>query len=271
LSLKTGEKNFNYLLGMSACAQAVKIQHLLELLETQTLFGFNKYLKELFSQAEKNQSRGVVKLVSKPEFNFAYIKSHELLAKNIEHPKIGELIKILNREKEENGNLKAIVFTQFRDTALIISKRINQQGILKAKIFVGQVKKSSGIKDLETTGLTQKEQKKIIDDFSSGKIDILCATCIAEEGLDIPEVNVVLFYEPIPSAIRSIQRAGRTARLMEGKMIVLVAKKTRDEAYFYVSKARERKMHSAINLIKEDLADKKIDFSEGKETQEKLA
>ena len=271
LSLNRGEKNFNYLLGMSACAQAVKIQHLLELLETQTLVGFNKYLKELFNQAEKNQSRGVVKLVSKPEFNFAYIKSHELLAKNIEHPKIGELIKILNREKEENGNLKAIVFTQFRDTALIISKRINQQGILKAKIFVGQVKKSSGIKDLETTGLTQKEQKKIIDDFSSGKIDILCATCIAEEGLDIPEVNVVLFYEPIPSAIRSIQRAGRTARLMEGKMIVLVAKKTRDEAYFYVSKARERKMHSAINLIKEDLADKKIDFSEGKETQEKLA
>ena len=270
LSLNRGGKNFNYLLGMSACAQAVKIQHALELLETQTLFSFHKYLKELFNRAAKNQSRGVVKLVARPEFNFAYIKSNELLAKNIEHPKLGELIKIINREKKENNNLKVIVFTQFRDTASIISKKINQIGGMKAKVFVGQAKKSSEIKGAEATGLTQKEQKKIIEDFSSGKIDVLCATCIAEEGLDIPEVNIVIFYEPIPSAIRSIQRAGRTARLMEGKIIVLVTKKTRDEAYFYVSKTRERKMYSAINSIKEDLASRKIDFSEEKQKQKNL-
>jgi len=80
-TLARGNKNFNYMLGASACAQSIKIQHALELLETQTLSGFNKYLKNLFDQAAKKQSKGVVKLVAKPEFNFIYISSNELLSK----------------------------------------------------------------------------------------------------------------------------------------------------------------------------------------------
>ena len=66
-------------------------------------------------------------------------------------------------------------------------------------------------------------------------------------------MNIVVFYEPVPSAIRAIQRAGRTARLMKGKLIMLVTKKTRDEAFFYVSKSREKKMKTAIESIKDDL------------------
>ena len=139
------------------------------------------------------------------------------------------------------------MFAQFRDTTTIISKNLNQLKGIKAKVFVGQAKK-------EGTGLSQKEQKQIIDKFSSGERNILCATRIAEEGLDIPEVNAVIFYEPLPSAIRAIQRAGRTARLMKGKLIILITKKTRDEAYYYVSRSKEKKMHSAINTIKNELS-----------------
>jgi len=253
-TLARGNKNFNYMLGASACAQAIKIQHALELLETQTLEGFNKYLKNLFDQAARKQSKGVVKLVAKPEFNFVYMQSNELLSKKIEHPKISELVEIVKQEKSKNDKIKIIIFTQFRDTATIISKKLNEIKDIKAKVFVGQAKKKD-------TGLSQKQQKQIINEFSSGEIDVLCATCIAEEGLDIPEVNIVIFYEPIPSAIRTIQRTGRTARLMKGKLIMLITKKTRDETFFYVSKARERKMHSAINSIQEDLANgKKLDF-----------
>jgi Fanconi anemia group M protein len=239
-------KNFNYMLGASACAQAIKIQHALELLETQTLEGFHKYLKGLFEQASKKQSRGVVKLVSKPEFNFVFSQSNELLLKNMEHPKLQKLIDIIIDEKQKNKKMKMIIFTQFRETASNISKRINEIPGIKSKIFIGQAKK-------EGEGLNQKQQKKIIEEFSEGKIDILCATCIAEEGLDIPEVNIVVFYEPVPSAIRAIQRAGRTARLMKGKLIMLITKKTRDEAFFYVSKSREKKMKIAIESIKEDM------------------
>ncbi|MEK6758053.1 MAG: helicase-related protein, partial [Nanoarchaeota archaeon] len=259
-TLARGNKNFNYMLGASACAQAIKIQHALELLETQTLDSFNNYLKKLFEQAAKKQSKGIVKLVAKPEFNFVYTQTLELLAKNQEHPKVQEIVEIIKREKSGNNDVKIIMFTQFRETASTISKKINSIEGIKSKIFVGQAKKGG-------SGLSQKEQKKIIEEFSRGEINVLCATCIAEEGLDIPEVNAVIFYEPIPSAIRTIQRAGRTARLMKGKLIMLITKKTRDEAFYYASRSREKKMHIAIDQIKQDLNDGKS-FKE--EKQKKL-
>ena len=257
-SLARGNKNFNYMLGASACAQAIKLQHALELLETQTLSGFNKYLQALLKQAEKHQSKGVMKLVAKPEFNYVYEQSNELLAKKIEHPKLLELTKIVSQEKENNENIKIIVFAQFRETVNTICKKLNEIPGIKARVFIGQAKRA-GI------GMSQKEQKKIIQDFSEGKINILCATSIGEEGLDIPEVNAVIFYEPIPSEIRKIQRAGRTARLMKGKLIILITKGTRDEIYYYISRSKERKMHSAIGEIKQELA------ANGKfETQKRL-
>lgn len=255
MSLAGQNKNFNYMLAMSSCAQAIKIQHGLELLETQTLDSFNRYLKKIFEQASKKQSKGVVKLVSKPEFNFVYIRANELLSKNQEHPKLKKLQEIVESEKKENSKSKIIVFTQFRETATIISKELNKIPEINSKVFVGQAKKTSTDNKGEstTTGLNQKQQRKIIEEFSEGKINVLVATSIAEEGLDIPEVNAVIFYEPIPSAIRSIQRRGRTARLMKGKLIMLITKGTRDETFYYVSRSREKKMEGAIHGINEKL------------------
>jgi len=262
-TLARGNKNFNYMLGASACAQAIKLQHALELLETQTLASFNKYLKKLFEQAAKKQSKGVVKLVAKPEFNFIYMTSNELLSKNIEHPKLEKLVEIVKQENLKNKKIKLIVFTQFRDTATTVSKKLNELENINAKIFVGQAKISS--KEGESTGLSQKQQKKIIKEFSSGEINCLVSTSIGEEGLDIPEVNAVIFYEPIPSAIRAIQRAGRTARLMKGKLIILITKGTRDETSYYVSRSREKKMHKSIDSIKQGLINNKIDFQKSLE------
>ncbi len=253
--------NFNYMLAASACAQAIKLQHALELLETQTLSSFNKYLNELLKQASKKQSKGVVRLVEKPEFNFMYEKSNELLAKNFEHPKAKIVKDIVERERSENEKVKIIVFTQFRDTASIISKELNKIEGIRSKVFVGQTKKGVGV---GSTGLSQKEQKRVINEFSIGEINVLCATSIGEEGLDIPEVNAVIFYEPIPSAIRAIQRAGRTARLMKGKLIILITKGTRDEYFYYASRAREKKMHRAIDTIKESFFKKAGSMEEQK-------
>lgn len=252
--LSRGNKNYNSLLGMSACAQAIKLQHALELLETQTLSGFHKYLKKLYTDAANKKSKGVVKLVAKPEFNFIYSSANELLIKGMEHPKINELMGIIQKEYTANNNMKIIVFTQFRNTAAIIAKTLNQIKGIATKVFVGQAKKSE-------SGLSQKEQKKIIEEFAKGKINVLCATCIAEEGLDIPEVNAVVFYEPIPSAIRAIQRTGRTARLMPGKLIMLITKNTRDETYYYIARSKEKKMHSAIDTIKKDLARGRLNYT----------
>ena len=50
-----------------------------------------------------------------------------------------------------------------------------------------------------------------------------------------------------------IQRAGRTARLTKGKLIILITKKTKDETFFYVSNAREKSMNKAIENIQKNL------------------
>ena len=265
--ISRGKRDYNHLLASSACATAIKLQHALELLETQTIFGFHKYLKELFKQAAEKKNKGVIKLAAKPGFNYAFIKSTEFITKGLEHPKVQKIYEIIEKESAAaNGKIKIIVFAQFRDTASLISQKINQLEGIKSEIFVGQAKKadSSG----KSTGLSQKDQKKVIEDFSSGEINVICATSIGEEGLDIPEVDAVIFYEPVPSAIRAIQRAGRTARLAKGKLVMLITKGTRDEAHFYVSKAKEKRMKEAIGIIKQGFSNK-LD-NNNSEVQKKL-
>ncbi len=259
-----GNNNYNVLLGISACASAVKIQHAMELLETQTLTSFESYLKKLYKEASQSKSRGVVKLVSKPEFNQVFLNCSELTSKKIEHPKIEKIKSLIEEEfsKDQSNKPKIIIFTQYRETASIISKKLNYDlkdlGV-KSKVFVGQTKKLVGD---ENIGLSQKEQKLIIEEFSEGTTNIIVSTSIGEEGLDIPEVNAVIFYEPVPSAIRKIQRAGRTARLMKGKLIILVTKNTRDESYYWSAFHKEKKMYSAIQNINDDIQSGKLNFTQ---------
>ncbi|MBI5149024.1 DEAD/DEAH box helicase [Candidatus Pacearchaeota archaeon] len=236
-SIGSGNRNFNLLRASSVCAQAIKLQHALEMIETQGIGSLHNYLQDLFEQTRKGQSKAVIQLTKSKEFNQAYIKASELLAKQIEHPKLSKLIEIIEQEFKK-GAKRIIVFSQYRNMATRICKEINKIGI-KARVFIGQAMKDG-------QGLSQKEQQQIVKEFSLGLINVLCATSIGEEGLDLPEVNAVIFYEPIPSAIRKIQRAGRTARLKPGKLITLITRKTRDEAYHWAAYHKEKKMYSII-------------------------
>ena len=251
LARLASQKDWNAMLGMSATAQAIKISHAIELLETQSLAGLNNYLRGLQQQATEQKSKGVQKLVKTPEFNASIISLQQLLTQKIEHPKIEELAVLTENQLREKPNSKIIIFTQFRDTAATISNRLKLIKNANPSVFIGQAKKKNT--NNEKSGLSQKEQKQVIEDFKSNQLNILIATSIGEEGLDIPEVSAVVFYEPIPSAIRKIQRAGRTARLSPGKLIILITKDTRDVAFHYASQAREKKMYKTIDLIREEL------------------
>jgi Fanconi anemia group M protein len=241
----SGQRHFNILAGASAVAITIKLQHALELLETQTLSSLNTYFQNLFDQAKQEKSRAVKQLVKQKEFNLAYALLTELIAKKQEHPKLEKLKEVVKQETK-NKKAKIIVFAQYRDTVTKICKELNSLPNINARVFVGQAKKAD-------TGLSQKEQQALIREFSLGEINILCSTSIGEEGLDIPEVNAVIFYEPIPSAIRQIQRRGRTARLQKGKLIILITKGTRDEAYYWAAFHKEKKMYTILDTIKDEL------------------
>lgn len=246
MASRGGPKDFNRLIGVSVAAQAIKISHLIELLETQTLFTASNYVRGIYEQAAAKKSKAVQRIVKDKEFNKASIKINELLAEGKEHPKLLQLISLMENSIKEDPKNKTIIFSQFRDTVVKISEELNKIPGIISKTFVGQAKKAN-------SGLSQKEQQEIMDEFRAGNINVICATSIAEEGLDIPEVNSVIFYEPIPSAIRSIQRRGRTARLMKGKSIVLLTLNTLDEIFYYTSMNREKRMYSSIESVKDDL------------------
>lgn len=245
------KKDMNTFLAISACATALKISHALTLLETQTISSFLAYLKDLYKQASESKSKGVQKLVSDPAFAKAYSLT---LTLNQEHPKLQALKEIVEEQFKKDPNSRIIIFAQFRETVRTISEELNKLPNIKAENFVGQAMKDHGKGN--TTGLKQKEQKAMIEKFKTGEINVLVATSIAEEGLDIPEVNEVIFYEPIPSAIRSIQRRGRTARLSKGKLKILVTEKTMDEVFHYAAYHKEKRMYKAIDKIKKDFDDK---------------
>jgi Fanconi anemia group M protein len=129
---------------------------------------------------------------------------------------------------------KMIVFVQYRAQISRIVDVLKANGI-GAKQFVGK-------KD----GVTKKVQEETIAEFREGKFEVMVASSIGEEGLDIPAVDAVIFYEPVPSEIRSIQRRGRAARLKEGQVVILMTMGTRDEYYYYASKNREKKMKKIL-------------------------
>src|SRR3989339_1416852 len=98
LARQTGSGNWNAMMGMSLTAQAIKISHAMELLETQTLSGLDAYLKGLQKQAEEKKSKGVQTLVKSPEFNAAMISLSLLRTKGVEHPKIDTIFEIVIEE-----------------------------------------------------------------------------------------------------------------------------------------------------------------------------
>lgn len=254
LGQQVSQRNWQAMHGLSICAQAIKISHAQELLETQTLSGLNEYLNNLQQQANDKTTKAVQTLVSLSEFNAAKISLSHLLAKHSEHPKLNKIKELVESEIESNTKAKTIIFANFRETAQTISNLLNKNPKIHSSIFIGQAKKQT---KEGTIGFSQKEQKAVIEKFKKGELNTLVATSIGEEGLDIPEVSAVIFYEPVPSAIRKIQRSGRTARLSKGKLMILITKGTRDEIHHYASSAREKKMHKTIHEIKQHLKDQK--------------
>ncbi len=240
-----GEKDFAIFKGISTSAEAIKLNHAIELLETQGVTPLNEYLRGLFTDT-KNKTKSLQNIISDLNVKSAFIKTKQLKKDNVLHPKLIKLKEIVLEELKKNANSKIMIFNQYRDSAQEIETELNKLKEINAKLFVGQLKKKG-------VGLTQKEQINIIKDFESSIYNCIISTSIGEEGLDIPNVELVVFYEPIPSAIRSIQRRGRTARHKSGKSMVLMTKNTRDEAYHWVSVNKEKRMHSLLLKLKDKI------------------
>ena len=230
---RTANPHKDCLLAMSMITAVINLQHALELLETQGISNLHHYFQKLKKKKTK-ASRG---LFQNEDFNAAVQLTRRAYTKKIEHPKMTRLLKILKKELLKDQQI--IVFSQYRDTVNEIHSKCEKEGIKSVKFF-GQASRE------KEKGLTQKEQKQIIKNFRKGLYQVLISTSVAEEGIDIPSVDQVILYEPVPSEIRMIQRRGRTGRKTKGQMTVLITKGTRDEAYYWSSLNKEQRMKNQL-------------------------
>ncbi|MBW3019262.1 DEAD/DEAH box helicase [Candidatus Woesearchaeota archaeon] len=244
--MASGEKDFEVMKAVSVLAEIIKVQHALELLETQGISPLNKYMTSLFHDASSSRVKAVKNLASDSNFKSAFALVSSLAESDFDHPKINLVKEKVSSIVHSNPKSKIILFTQFRDTAVKLKETLEGIDGVFPEVFVGQAKKGN-------TGLSQKKQVEMLDMFRDGLINVLIATSVAEEGLDIPSVDVVIFYEPIPSAIRAIQRRGRTGRHEKGRIILLVTKGTRDEGYLWSSRSKEKKMNFVLESLKKQL------------------
>lgn len=139
------------------------------------------------------------------------------------HPKLPILRKLLMDHFEQSkGKIetRAIVFSKYRESVQDIVQTLKfYDPVLKPCAFVGQGK---GMDSKHNTGMRQKEQIQAIKDFKAGTYNVLVATCVAEEGLDIGEVDLIVCYDTSSSPISNTQRRGRTGRKRTGNVHTLV-------------------------------------------------
>ena len=218
--------------------------HALELLLSQGAETFKKFLANSITFEKKSHR----KLLKDPRFQALMKRLDEELE---EHPKIRILIDELEKQFNQEPSSRVIVFTQYRDTAEHLSDILKARNI-KAEVFVGQRK------DRDSIYMSQRKQLDILKKFREGSIQVLVSTSIGEEGLDIPQCSLVVFYEPIPSEIRFIQRRGRTGRVRTGRCIILVSEGTFDQTYLESAHRKVRRIKQIVEEINKEIKQKSL-------------
>ncbi len=226
--------------GMSYHAEVMKLKRAVEIVETQSVEAVRRYFERQEEAARASgASKASKRLVSDHRVRRAIEKAERY---DDIHPKFSRArIRLARTLGIEDGE-RVIVFTESRDTAEVLTEFLSET--FETRRFVGQGNRDG------SDGMTQTQQREVLDAFRAGEFEVLVSTSVAEEGLDVPEVDLVLFFEPVPTAIRAIQRRGRTGRHAPGKVVVLMAENTRDEAYFWISRRREDEMADELEALK---------------------
>ncbi|MFX0019554.1 MAG: helicase-related protein, partial [Candidatus Hermodarchaeota archaeon] len=225
--------------------QALILYHMIDLIEQQGLDVLLRYLEKMRGDAKKKSSSKAVKVLASEyrlyQLYVELLKHHDFTPETLIHPKYKILKQIILEQLENTPGSRILVFVKLRDSVRNITNKLNTVESIKTTRFVGQATKSTDDK-----GLSQKNQLEILEKFKQGFYNVLVSTNVGEEGLDIAECDLVIFYDVVASEIRFIQRKGRTARHREGRVIILYCKNTHDEIYLKIAMNKLKRMN--VNL-----------------------
>ena len=239
---RMGGRGGGYLFrAMSANAAAIKVAHAIELAGCQSTAALKRYVEKLRREgASKSGSRASKQLAASPELN----ELERLLEGAGEHPKMRIVGELVSDQLRDVPSSKVIVFTNYRDSCDAVVEMLSSLPDVRVSRLVGQARRFGD------HGQRQEQQVKVLERLKDGDINVVVATCIGEEGLDVANTDLVIFYEPVPSEIRSIQRRGRTGRSRAGRVVVLVTAGTRDVTSLQAAAGKERAMHRHLARFK---------------------
>ncbi|NWT92631.1 IFIH1 protein, partial [Urocynchramus pylzowi] len=164
-----------------------------------------------------------------------------------ENEKLMKLRNTLMEEFTKTEEPRGIIFTKTRLSAFALFQWIKdnpkfQEVGIKAHYLIGAGHKS------EMKPMTQNEQREIIDKFRCGNVNLLIATTVAEEGLDIKECNIVIRYGLVTNEIAMVQARGR-ARADESTYALVVSSGSGAVERENVNIFREQMMYKAIQRV----------------------
>ncbi|XP_001494380.2 interferon-induced helicase C domain-containing protein 1 [Equus caballus] len=154
---------------------------------------------------------------------------------------------IMEHYTRTEESARGIIFTKTRQSAYALSQWITENekfaevGV-KAHHLIGAGHSS------EFKPMTQNEQKEVISKFRTGKINLLIATTVAEEGLDIKECNIVIRYGLVTNEIAMVQARGR-ARADESTYVLVAHSGSGVVERETVNAFREKMMYKAIDHV----------------------
>jgi Fanconi anemia group M protein len=225
----------------SVYAECMKLKHAVTLAESQGSEVLKGYIAKLVAEGTgAGGSKASQRLAKDPTFRDLFKRSTGWTAELHQKPVIA--LGLVREQLAAHPESRIIIFATYRDTVQLLVEFLTKNGIACER-FVGQATKDS------EKGLSQKKQIAALGRFREGGFKVLIATSVGEEGLDVPSTDLVIFYEAVPSEIRSIQRKGRTGRSGAGRVVVLVTKGTSDEVYRHVSQAKEKMMHTGMRTM----------------------
>ncbi|GCC22021.1 hypothetical protein chiPu_0000405 [Chiloscyllium punctatum] len=178
-------------------------------------------------------------------------KKLQILAGKIENEngKLTKLRTTILQEFSRKRNSRGIIFTKTRQNAHALHEWIEENEKFKELGIKAHYLTGAG-NNSQFKHMTQNEQKEVLNKFHDGDINLLIATTVAEEGLDIKECNFVIRYGLVTNEIAMVQARGRARS--DDSTYALVANEgsgvlERESVNVY----RELMMYAAIQKVQE--------------------
>ncbi|XP_077435578.1 interferon-induced helicase C domain-containing protein 1 [Vanacampus margaritifer] len=196
-------------------------------------------MRDAFNFLEKKHEEELKSKTSPDEEHVINITDTERVLFNLFQDNKEELEKLSENQSYENDSLsklqtnvlqqfitrkeaRGIIFTKMRQSAIALSHWI-QENPKFADVGVKVSYVIGGGDQSVVKPMTPAEQKDVLNKFRSGAVNLLTATSVVQEGLDVPECNFIICYGLVTNEIAMLQARGR-ARAKDSIYIVIEVK-----------------------------------------------